>query len=450
MNEPTNPMTLPLRQTPVVFRWWLASCLVAVACSFAALLSWAPGPNLTVIVHEPGALILLALVLLADLYPTLPWMRNSNPFDDFILSTPLLIAALMVYGPHAAVAFLIAGAAMTIAMRMKWWRVLLNIALWGLQGAAAAGVLLLITGSFTWDTPMSSAAMVPVTIVLAIVIEGLNVVLVGTSVNLVGASTWRENVADWRQQIAIGTLALTAPIPAVIAIYQPGLLPLLALAMVAALSGMSAVSSRTSAAGTDPLTRVGNRAAFTAALRARLDQPYRVAGSVTLLLVDLDRFKLVNDVHGHLTGDNVLVEVAQRLEESTRADDLVARLGGDEFAVLLASGVTSRTAREVADRITGAVAKPMTLGERTLQVGVSIGWAVASAGTGDPTALMERADAELYRVKAARHRQPATETPVRTGSDPAGRLWHAPEWSLTHPEQLCGVGGVDSATISKS
>ncbi len=237
-------MAVPLAQTPLGFRWWMGGCVLALVVASIALHELAPGPYLFTILTEPGALLLIALILLADLYPALPWMRDSYPLDDFILSTPLSIAALMVFGPHAAVVFIVAGCAMTLVLRKRWWRVLLNGALWGLQGAAAAAVMVLITGSFTWTEPMPSAVMVPVTIALAVVIEGLNVVLVGTSMKLAGATTWRVYFVDWRSQIAVASLALTAPIPAVLAQEEPTLLPLLALAMVAAQSGLRAVSSQ--------------------------------------------------------------------------------------------------------------------------------------------------------------------------------------------------------------
>ena len=103
---------------------------------------------------------------------------------------------------------------------------------------------------------MPAHMMIPMTILLAAVIESLNVVLVMTSQYLAGATTPREYLADWRSQIAIGTLDLTAPIPAALAAAQPALLPLLALAMVAAQAGLGAVTSRTALAGTDPLTSV--------------------------------------------------------------------------------------------------------------------------------------------------------------------------------------------------
>ncbi len=285
---------------------------------------------------------------------------------------------------------------------------------------------------------MPSAVMVPVTIALGVVIEGLNVVLVGTSMKLAGATTWRVYFVDWRSQIAVASLALTAPIPAVLAQEEPALLPLLALAMVAAQSGLSAVSSRTTLAGTDPLTSVANRATLLARLRSGLGQIRTPDDAVTLLLVDLDRFKEVNDNHGHLAGDHVLVEVARRLEESTRSSDLVARFGGDEFAILLAGGVSQRSVKEVADRIRGAVARPIQVQGRPVLVGVSIGSAVANDRGVDPLNLLHRADDALYLAKAARPPMSPRTAPAELPAagwevDDAGPNWTEPSWSRTGP-----------------
>jgi len=412
------------RRTPVRFRCWWVTMVGAVIAAFAALALWAPGPDLAYIVTQPGMLVLLGLMLLADLYPTMPWMRAANPLDDYILSTPLAIAAMLVYGPHAAVVFLLAGAAMTLALRMVWWRVALNTALWGLQGAAAAGTLIMLTGSHDWLEPVPVWAMLPLSAALGVVIESLNLVLIGASSTLVGATTWAEHLGDWRNQLAVGSLALTAPIAAVLAWNSPGLLPLLALAMLAAQSGLRAVSYRTTLAGTDPLTSIANRATLLARLRDRMTGRAGGKDAVTLLLIDLDGFKLVNDRYGHLAGDRVLVEVAQRLEAATRSGDLVARFGGDEFAVLMDHGAPARTAEEVSARIREAVARPIQIGERSVLIGVSVGAAVTT-GAPDAHALLAGADAELYRAKATRTVLPTAQPP---GIEPE---IDDPVWSTT-------------------
>jgi diguanylate cyclase (GGDEF)-like protein len=232
---------------------------------------------------------------------------------------------------------------------------------------------------------------------------------------LAGASTPRAYLTDWRRQVTIGTLDLTAPIPAVLAATQPGLLPLLAIAMIAALAGLRAVISRTTQAGTDPLTGVPNRAFLLGQLNARLSAHDIDRHPVMVLLVDLDRFKQINDELGHLVGDRVLVEVARRLADAMRSTDVIARFGGDEFAVLLAGGSGQPRPDEVAARIRAAVARPVEIPGRSVRVGITVGWSQADRRDTDPMALLQRADARLYAAKAAR--------PARTGaSEPTGTV----------------------------
>jgi diguanylate cyclase (GGDEF)-like protein len=146
----------------------------------------------------------------------------------------------------------------------------------------------------------------------------------------------------------------------------------------------------------DALTGLVNRRGFGALLSEALA---RSPASTTVMLVDLDDFKLVNDSHGHGAGDAVLVAVAQRLRAAVRAGDTVARLGGDEFALLLTESPGPDTALLIADRVVTIVREPLQVGETQVQVGVSVGIAMPGPSGADAETLMRNADLALYRAK---------------------------------------------------
>ncbi|KAB1074285.1 putative bifunctional diguanylate cyclase/phosphodiesterase [Methylobacterium planeticum] len=149
----------------------------------------------------------------------------------------------------------------------------------------------------------------------------------------------------------------------------------------------------------DSLTGLANRAAF----NAYLDNLLAETGAATVLSLDLDRFKAVNDTFGHPAGDVLLNAVAERLRDSLREVDLVARLGGDEFVVVLADPgpEPERAARAVAERIIAMVGRPVDLDGQSAQIGVSIGIAIAPRDGRDAGTLFRHADIALYRAKAA-------------------------------------------------
>ena len=151
----------------------------------------------------------------------------------------------------------------------------------------------------------------------------------------------------------------------------------------------------------DGLTKALNRAAFVDAVKEATARE-RGGGQIAVLYVDLDRFKALNDSHGHAAGDQVLRETARRLRRSVRPGDRVARLGGDEFAILLERILGEDDATAVAERITDALARPFTIDREPLTVSASIGIAV-SEGTGSrPDHLLRAADAAMYREKRVR------------------------------------------------
>ena len=154
----------------------------------------------------------------------------------------------------------------------------------------------------------------------------------------------------------------------------------------------------TSKATRDPLTGLPNRAAFDEALGHEVATASRSAAP-SLLLVDLDRFKLVNDTDGHLAGDLVLVGVAEVMRTNVRPSDVVCRLGGDEFAVVLPRTNAAR-AQQIARRLLNASHTAAGLASLNVRVTFSIGIAWQQAPS-NPAALVQLADAALYEVKAA-------------------------------------------------
>jgi diguanylate cyclase (GGDEF)-like protein len=149
---------------------------------------------------------------------------------------------------------------------------------------------------------------------------------------------------------------------------------------------------------TDDLTGLLNRRAFNDDCTQRL-----AAGKNdgALLLLDLDRFKEVNDSLGHEAGDRLLIEVGRRLSHCLRKGDLLARLGGDEFAVLL-SDSSGEEAAAVAVKIQDALAEAVTVGGISLRTSVSVGMVLFPAHGNDTNSLLRKADLAMYRAKTAR------------------------------------------------
>jgi diguanylate cyclase (GGDEF)-like protein len=151
----------------------------------------------------------------------------------------------------------------------------------------------------------------------------------------------------------------------------------------------------------DALTGLANRALFLERVTEALGRASRRGRApFAVLFIDLDHFKAVNDVYGHAAGDQLLIEVARRLEASVRPGDTVARLGGDEFAVLVARMEPPEDATAVADRIQQEMRAPVPLGQDSVRPGASIGIALSHSGYDDASEVLRDADAAMYRAKA--------------------------------------------------
>jgi diguanylate cyclase (GGDEF)-like protein/PAS domain S-box-containing protein len=149
----------------------------------------------------------------------------------------------------------------------------------------------------------------------------------------------------------------------------------------------------------DPLTGLPNRALLMDRLEHALARAHRQKTTLTVLLLDLDDFKGVNDASGHECGDRLLEEVGRRLDSGVRSSDTVARLGGDEFVILLEEIGDEGEAALAADRIKKELEAPFKIGRRELQVTASIGVAVGTSAGGGPRELLRNADLAMYRAK---------------------------------------------------
>ena len=157
---------------------------------------------------------------------------------------------------------------------------------------------------------------------------------------------------------------------------------------------------------TDELTGLGNRARFDQDLMQRLSSAERNDGTCALLLIDLDRFKNINDTLGHDIGDQLLAKAADRIRHCLRAHDVALRLGGDEFAVVMETtqedhATASRKAEGVATRLIELMSRLFVIDGHTIAIGCSIGIALGSRAK-EQVELVKQADIALYRAKEAR------------------------------------------------
>lgn len=155
-------------------------------------------------------------------------------------------------------------------------------------------------------------------------------------------------------------------------------------------------------ASLDSLTGISNRSYFLDRLRACIR---RLHGRehVGVLFADLDGFKHVNDVAGHVVGDRVLVLAAERLRHAIRANDVLARIGGDEFAILIDHLPEQSEAAVLAQKIQAQFENPFSVGNEEFHIGVTLGVSFAPQDGRDPEELLRTADSRMYRNKEAKH-----------------------------------------------
>jgi diguanylate cyclase (GGDEF)-like protein len=226
----------------------------------------------------------------------------------------------------------------------------------------------------------------------------------------------------------------------------------------------------------DPLTGLPNRTLLIDRLDQALARLGRKQSSVGVLFIDIDRFKVINDSLGHPAGDEMLIAMAHRIQDSLRPGDTLARFGGDEFAILCEDLAGEHDAVEIADRIGAAMSQPLSWGDGELVVTVSTGIAMANSPLVSAVSLLRDADAAMYRAKETGRARSAlfahsmranavgrldTEVALRLAIRngelethyqpivelPSGKLvgmealvrWHHPTRGLIGPDQFIGI-----------
>ncbi|HEX7301389.1 bifunctional diguanylate cyclase/phosphodiesterase [Lentzea sp.] len=203
----------------------------------------------------------------------------------------------------------------------------------------------------------------------------------------------------------------------------------------------------------DALTGLANRSLLARRMEQAVEKARKKDEPLALLIVDLDRFKEVNDSLGHHTGDLLLRQVANRLSWAVRDTDLVARLGGDEFAVLLPGVGSADNASMVAEKILQALAMPVTLEGLELEIAGSVGVALCPADSGDGHELLRHADIAMYAAKreksgvavydARLHERGAAHltavTELRHAIDRGELFLHYQPKALANTGAVCGV-----------
>jgi diguanylate cyclase (GGDEF)-like protein len=352
----------------------------------------------------PAFLMAAALLVAGELWPL--FTANTKDQNGVATSTTFVFALLLHWG--LAVAILMQAVATVVADRTNqkaWWRTGFNIAQYSLSYGAAAWVFQAFGRAGQPGTPLHiGGADLPAIALAGCAFFVCNDVLVSTAIALHGSKPlWRVIRDDIAYQgLTTGALLALSPVVVVVLERSIGLVPLLLLPLFAVYKNASVSMEREHQALHDTLTGLPNRKLLLMKVADAIEAAAASGQQTGLFLLDLDRFKDVNDTLGHHAGDELLTHVASRLASVLRPEDTVARLGGDEFGVLLPAVRGRGAAEEVAERIRTALSQPFHLHDVALDLEASIGIALSPAHATDADALMQRADVAMYHAKETR------------------------------------------------
>jgi diguanylate cyclase (GGDEF)-like protein len=362
----------------------------------------APTAQFGYILHSPTSFGVLAVgILLGEMMPIKIPRRGND--EEITLSASFAMALLLAGGlGPALVAQGVASVVQDLSSGKPWWRIRFNLGQYTLSMAAAEIVMRSLSmahlGIHT-GSRLSSDVM-PAMMFAAGVFFVVNTGLVGVAVSLYQGVPIRRYFRNNTSFVFVtgGVMLLVAPIVLAVVAYSVFLVPLCLAPVVAIYSSVWQGARSEHAARHDVLTGLPNRAAF----QEEIEHAIRdVDAPAFVMLMDLDRFKDVNDTLGHAYGDLLLQQVAQRFQQQIGAAGQIARLGGDEFAVVGPShGCDAAVA--IARGLADSLRHPMELEHIVLDVQASVGIALfPEHGTAVET-LMQKADVAMYLAKETR------------------------------------------------
>ncbi len=384
---------------------WIEMALVSVAGTGVVVIAALQLRGLGLLYRHPVFWVVAAMIAAGQIWPIMiPGHANQ---ESPAASVAISFAAGMFWGfPIAILLRAAASVGVGLAQRAGAYRTIFSAAQDALS-LAAAGLVLMAGGLNPGPArPWTPAGHdLPIVVAAGAAYFAVNFSLVCRAAALHSRTPFRA--VAWTQLKYQGptqvVVLAAAPLVTLALRTNSGLMVALFAVPLAAIYLNAAMSrQREYQAHHDELTGLPNRKLLIKQSTEELEKAGRDGSAVGFLLLDLDRFKEVNDTLGHAVGDRLLEKVAHRLGQSIRPGDLAARLGGDEFAVLLPAVKDAKAAREVASRLRAALSEPVRLEAMTFDIEASVGIAIYPDDAADFEQLMRRADVAMYLAKERR------------------------------------------------
>jgi diguanylate cyclase (GGDEF)-like protein len=377
--------------------------IAAVTAVGLALLGWQlTGIHTADLRLMGGALVVVAImVVVGEIWPLM--IAGAADVTGVTTSTTFTFALLLHAGlPFALGLQACATIAAALVHRRALWRTAFNVAQFTLSYGAAhlallacgrhasAGHMLDVSGSDLWAVAVGAAVY--------FVVNNLFVSVALAMRN--HTKVWTEFFLEFGFQ-ALSNAALLGLSPIVVVVLQqgPALVPLLLFPLTAVYATAAMTRDRERESTHDSLTGLPNRKLLIEHTTDAVATARETGSHVALFLLDLDRFKEINDTLGHRVGDDLLQLVGQRLTDVLRPADVIARLGGDEFAMLVPDLEDPRSALDLAERVKLALVEPFRHDGLSHEIEGSIGIAMHPAHGSDFETLLQRADVAMYVAK---------------------------------------------------